>query len=115
MGYDMGIGLCAEIEGANVVVSLDSAVVSKLIPGHPWHRSGTSRLRFSRDLCSPRRPPQVGSEVYLDSAALAKNAPAMLELAADGKPVRVDLRALLVTMDPQPMPPVAVKGRSGRR
>ena len=75
MSYDIGIGLCAGIEGANVVVKLDSAVVSKLIPKQPWRKSGTSLLQFKSDLCSARRPPEVGSEVYLDSAALTKNAP----------------------------------------
>ncbi|TWI00997.1 hypothetical protein IP90_02619 [Luteimonas cucumeris] len=114
MGYDIGIGLCAGIDGANVVVKLDSAVVSKLIPKQPWRKSGTSLLQFKSDLCSARRPPEVGSEVYLDSAALTKNAPASLDLAGNGSSMRVDLRALLSNLDPQPAPVAAAKGRSSR-
>jgi hypothetical protein len=114
MSYDIGIGLCAAIEGAHITVKLDSAVVSKLIPKQPWRKSGTSLLQFKSDLCSPRRPPEVGSEVYLDSSALAKNAPASLDLAGNGVLTRVDLRMLMNDLNPLPAPTAAAKGRSNR-
>ena len=114
MSYDIGIGLCAGIEGVNIIVKLDSAVVSKLIPKQPWRKSGTSLLQFKSDLCSPRRPPEVGSEVYLDSAALTKNAPASLDLAGNGTLMKVDLRTLMSNLNPMPAPSAAAKGRSNR-
>lgn len=114
MDYDIGIGRCSGIEGPTVVVELDSAIVSKLVPQQPWRRSGTSLLRMKSDLCSAKRPPEVGAEVYIDRAALSKNAPASLDLAGNGKLVPVDLRVLLRNLDPSQAPVAPVKGRSSR-
>jgi hypothetical protein len=115
MTYDIGIGVCSGIEGNTVVVSLDSAIVSKLIPNQPWRKSGTSVLRLRNSLCSSKRPPQVGDEVYLERAALTRTATATLDLFGDGEPVSVELIQLLTGLDPQPPVAVAVgKGRARR-
>jgi hypothetical protein len=104
MAYDIGMGRCSEIAGDSVVVKLDSVIVKKLTPEQPWRKSGTSLLRFDRKLCSAKRPPQVDQEVYLDSAALARKAPASLDLDGNGTLRQVDLRVILEGLDPLPAP-----------
>ncbi|HUD41948.1 MAG TPA: hypothetical protein VMR06_08115 [Dokdonella sp.] len=117
MTYDIGIGSCIAINGEAVLVKLDSVMVKRLVPGSPWRKSGTSTLTLNRALCSPRRKPEVGSEVYLDRATLTRAAPGKLDLTGDGTLLPVDLRLLLDNLDPQPAPTPSVKGRSmfGRR
>lgn len=114
MSYAIGIGVCTSIEGAEVCVGLDSAIVSKLIPGRPWDMSGSSSLRFDSRLCSAKRLLQIGSEVYLDASALDGKSPAVLSLAGASKAIRVDLHALLEGPGPSPAPSPAAKGRSSR-
>jgi hypothetical protein len=104
LSYDIGMGRCAEIAGDSVVVKLDSVIVKKLTPEQPWRKSGTSLLRFDRKLCSPRRPPQLDQELYLDSAALTRKAPASLDLDGNGAFRPVDLRVILEGLDPLPAP-----------
>lgn len=104
MAYDIGMGRCLEIAGDSVVVKLDSVIVKKLTPSQPWRKSGTSLLRFDRKLCSVKRPPQVDQEVYVDSAALARKAPASLDLDGNGAWGQVDLRVILEGLDPLPAP-----------
>ncbi|HSS07235.1 MAG TPA: hypothetical protein VLK83_08880 [Rhodanobacteraceae bacterium] len=104
MAYDIGMGRCAEIAGEFVVVKLDSVIVKKLTPGQPWRKSGTSLLRFDRKLCSSKRPPMVDQELYLDSAALSRKAPASLDLDGNGEMRQVDLRVILEGLNPQPAP-----------
>ncbi len=104
MSYDIGIGLCIDIRGREVSVGLDSAMLNKLKPGSPWLKSGTGSLRFSDRLCSAKRPLQVGSEVYLDSASIAKKTAATLSIAGSAEEMQVDLQALLRGLDPKPAP-----------
>ena len=78
MTYDIGIGRCTEINDDTVVVKLESVMVKRLSPEHPWQRSGTSLLRLNRSLCSAVRPPERDSELYLDRAALSKRSMAAL-------------------------------------
>ena len=104
LSYDIGMGRCAEIAGDSVLVKLDSVIVKKLTPEQPWRKSGTSLLRFDRKLCSARRPPQLDQELYLDSAALTRKAPASLDLDGNGAFRPVDLRVILDGLDPLPAP-----------
>ncbi len=113
MSYDIGIGRCAEMNADTVVVKLDSVMVQRLSPGHPWQRSGVSLLRLSRKLCSPTRPPQVEHELFVARAALAKRSMASLDLAGDGQTIQVDLRALLEGLDPKPSAGPSAKGSRG--
>ena len=116
MTYDIGIGRCTEINDDTVVVKLESVMVKRLSPEHPWQRSGTSLLRLNRSLCSAVRPPERDSELYLDRAALSKRSMAALDLAGDGETISVDLRALLNDLNPQPSAgPQTKGGRSGDR
>ncbi len=103
MSYDIGIGLCIDIQGREVSVGLDSAMLNKLRPGYPWLKSGTSSLTFSNRLCSTKRPLAIGGEVYLDSASIAKKAVATLAVGA-AEEVQVDLQILLQGLDPMPAP-----------
>jgi hypothetical protein len=112
--YDIGIGICTSVAATGVSVSLDSSVVSRLVPGQPWRRSGTSLLRFHPDLCSPRRPPEPGIEIYLARDRIGRNPTAVLDLDGDGRTCEVDLNVLLQGLDPDPTPPPAT-GRSARR
>lgn len=116
MTYDIGIGRCTEVGDDTVVVKLESVMVRRLSPDHPWQRSGTSLLRFNRNLCSATRPPQPDREVYIDRAALSKRSMAALDLAGNGSTISVDLRALLNDLDPQPSAgPQSKGGRVGDR
>lgn len=114
MGYDIGIGICTAIDAAQVTVKLDSAMVSKLVPGRPWKRSGTSLLHLPSDLCSARKPPEVGSEIYLGRDRLGARAQASLDINGDGRVKTVDLRQLLQDLDPNPAPRAGT-ARSGKR
>ncbi|MGB4859924.1 MAG: hypothetical protein WBP11_11435 [Dokdonella sp.] len=111
MSYDIGIGKCAAIDAISVGVHLDSVMVSRLLPDQPWRKSGTSMLQISPRVCSSKRPPEVGAEVYLDRAALAKDSKASLDLAGDGVMIPVNLQRLLKDLDPNPAPAPATKGR----
>lgn len=104
MSYDVGIGRCAKIGADFIVVELDSVMVKKLLPEHPWRKSGTSLLSLNVDACSSTRPPEVGSEVYISRETLAGGVKASLDLFGNGSPTPVDLRQLLKDMSPQ-MPP----------
>lgn len=116
MTYDIGIGRCTEVGEDTVVVKLESVMVKRLSPDHPWQRSGTSLLRLNRNLCSATRPPEQDRELYIDRAALSKRSMAALDLAGDGKPISVDLRALLNDLDPQPSAgPSSKSGRTADR
>ncbi len=115
MTYDIGIGRCTEINDDTVVVKLESVMVKRLSPEHPWQRSGTSLLRLNRSLCSAVRPPERDSELYLDRAALSKRCMGSLDLDGDGESVSVDLRALLNGVDPQPSAGPQSKSRSADR
>lgn len=114
MAYDIGIGICTAIEPSRVAVKLDSAMVSKLIPGHPWRRSGTSLLYLDPDLCSERKPPEVGSEIYLGRERIGARATAALDINGDGNLKKVSLQHLLDGLAPGPAPQPA-KARPGRR
>lgn len=111
MSYDIGIGRCAAIDANSIGVHLDSVMVSRLLPDQPWRKSGTSMLQISPKVCSSKRPPEVGAEVYLDRAALAKDSKASLDLAGDGVMIPVNLQRLLKDLDPNPAPAPATKGR----
>lgn len=113
MTYDIGIGRCAEVGDDTVVVKLDSVMVKRLSPKHPWQRSGTSLLRLSRNLCSALRPPEPDQELYIDRAALSKRSMAALDIAGNGNTVSVDLRALLNDLNPQPSAGPQAKSRGG--
>jgi hypothetical protein len=113
MTYDIGIGRCTELGEDTVVVKLESVMVKRLSPTHPWQRSGTSLLRLNRSLCSATRPPEADREVYLDRAALSKRTMAALDIAGNGSSVSVDLRALLNDLDPQPSAGPQSKSRPG--
>lgn len=113
MSYDIGIGRCTEISDETVLVKLDSVMVKRLSPAHPWQRSGTSLLRLNRNLCSTTRPPEQDRELYIDRAALAKKSMAALDIAGNGATVSVDLRALLNDLDPQPSAGPQSKSRPG--
>lgn len=117
MTYDIGIGRCAEVDGDTVVVKLESVMVTRLSPGQPWQRSGTSLLRLNRKLCSTQRPPVPEQELFVDRAALSRRAMGTLDLTGDGNTVQVDLRALLQDIDPQPSagPQPKARGAAARK
>lgn len=115
MTYDIGVGRCAEVDGDTVVVKLESVMVKRLSPDHPWQRSGTSLLRLNRKLCSSVRPPAPDEELFLDRAALSRRSMGALDLTGDGSTIQVDLRALLQDVDPQPSAGPQPKGRGKSR
>lgn len=112
-GYDIGIGICTAIESRQVAVKLDSAMASKLIPGQPWRRSGTSLLYLDAGLCSQRKPPEVGAETYLGREHIGTRATASLDANGDGRLRIVKLQMLLDGLEPGP-PPKPAKSRAGK-
>lgn len=100
MTYDIGIGICTAIEARQVAVKLDSAMVSKFVPGHPWRRSGTSLLYLDPALCSERKLPEIGSETYLGRERIGARATASLDIDGDGTLTTVKLQRLLDGLEP---------------
>jgi hypothetical protein len=98
--FDIGVGRCSEVAGDMVYVRLDALIAKRLAPDSAWNRSGTSILRCQRAYCSERRPPKAGEECYLDSAALARAAPAEIDLLGDNRFAKIDLRTILASMTP---------------
>lgn len=114
MNYDVAIGKCIAISGASLDVHVDSSIVSRFIPEHPWQRAGLSVLRLPQRVVSAKRPPAVGDEVFLDHNALAKGGNAQLDLQGDGQFIPVDLKAIVQNMDPAATAPVATKAKPWR-
>jgi hypothetical protein len=114
--FDIGVGRCSEVAGDIVYVRLDALIAKRLAPQSIWNRSGTSILRCQRSYCSNRRPPKAGEECYLNSAALARVAPAEIDLLGDNRFIKIDLRTILESMTPiSPAPAPIVKPTYPRR
>ncbi|MGH8079969.1 MAG: hypothetical protein ACREP7_05295 [Lysobacter sp.] len=105
--FDIAVGRCKSIDNKTVTVELDSAIVSRLVPGHPWRTSGTSRLKFDIALCSERRPPTVGAETFLQREALLRNPTGSLDLLGDGNFSSVRLKVLGTNTEPEIVTPAA--------
>lgn len=114
MNYDVAIGKCIALSAASLDVHVDSSIVSRFVPEHPWQRAGLSVLRIPRRFVSAKRPPAVGDEVFLDHAALAKGGNAQLDLQGDGTFIAVDMKAVVQDMDPATSAPAAPKAKSWR-
>lgn len=112
--FDIAVGKCEAIDKSTVTIRLDSAIVSRLVPGHPWRTSGTSVLRLDIRLCSESRPPEIGRELFLQREALLRNPRASLDLLGDGQFAPIRLRAIGDNTDPEAMQPAAKAGRGDR-
>lgn len=99
--FDIAIGRCESVSATEVVVELDTAMVSRLVPGHPWHRSGTSKLKLAVELCSSLRPPLVGRETFVNRDAILSNPSASFDLLGDGRYTSIRLRALAANTEPE--------------
>lgn len=113
--FDIAVGRCESIDNGTVTVKLDSAMVSRLVPGHPWRTSGTSRLKLDIGVCSERRPPAVGAETFLQREALLRNPPGSLDLLGDGDYVAVRLKVLGTDTEPEAGTNTAIKTTWGER
>jgi len=114
--FDIGVGRCSGIEGDIVYVRLDALIAKRLAPESAGNRSGASVLRCSTSYCSERRPPKSGDECYLDSAALARRAPAEIDILGDDRFMAIDLRTILTSMSPvNAAPAPALKHAVSRR
>ncbi len=114
MAYDIGIGVCAAISAGQVEIRLDSAALNRLVPNLPWRRSGTSILKLPAALCSKKRPPEVGGEVYLSQEALVRSQKGALDINGDGVFAAVELSRLVKGMEPSTSIPPASKARTRR-
>ena len=115
MSFDVGLGRCTELTDDSVTVKLDSILVHKWFPEEPWHRPGTSLLKFDRKLCSTERPPQLDQEIYVNTDSLKRKAVGSLDLDGSGaKRAIVDLRIILEGVEPMP-PPAPRPKSNGRR
>ncbi|UZW63040.1 hypothetical protein [Lysobacter enzymogenes] len=113
--FDIAIGRCQSVTGKEVVVELDTAMVSRLVPGHPWHRSGTSKLKLAIELCSAQRPPQPGCETFLNRDAILKNPSGRFDLLGDGQFIAVRLKALAANTEPELLEPAPKLNWAERR
>ena len=112
--FDIAIGKCESADDNAVVILLDTAMVSRLVPGHPWCMSGTSKLKLAARLCSDLRPPRVGEETFLDRDAVLKNPSGHLDLLGDGQYTSIRLKALAANTDPQQVIPKATVSWNAR-
>ena len=103
--FDIAIGRCESVSDNEVVVELDTAMVSRLVPGHPGHRSETRKLKLAINLCSARRPPQAGRETFLNRDAIMKNPSGRFDLLGDGQYAAVRLKPWAANPAPQPPMP----------
>lgn len=93
------------VDGNEVIVQLDTAMVSRLVSGHSWNRNGAIRLRFSPALCSASLPPQAGREAFLDRDAILRSPSGRFDLLGDGQYIMIRLKALAANTEPQSLVP----------
>ena len=103
--FDIAIGRCESVSATEVVVELDTAMVSRLVPGHPWRRSGTSKLKLAVALCSVLRPPLAGRETFVSREAIMKNPSGRFDLLGNGCYTSIRLRALAANTEPEVLSP----------
>ena len=116
MSFDIAIGRCLEAGKDFAVAKLDGAMLRKLLPAYAFVGQPDVRLRVPLSICSTRRPPAAGQELFLDHVKVLAGAPASLRTRENDDDIAVDVRLIANDMDPMPRPAPEQKARfvSGR-
>ena len=116
MSFDIAIGRCLEVGKNFAVAKLDGAMLRKLRPASTFVGQPDVRLRVALSICSTRRPPCAGQELFLDYAKVLAGAETSLSTQELDDGVAVDVRLIAYGMDPMPRPAPEQKARfvSGR-
>ncbi len=113
MNFDIAIGTCIEIGDTSATVRLDNAMLRRLCPTLKVGVPPKARLRVPLAICSSRRPPRDGQELFLDYEQTLQAADAWLDSGGDGEFVAIDARVLASDIDPSTQPePSRKPGRS---
>jgi hypothetical protein len=109
VSFDIAVGRCIEVDDTAAVVRLDGAMLRKLRPGLLFTAQPNAHLRVSLSLCSARRPPRQGQELFLDFQKTTTGAPTWLDIDGSGDYADVDVRLLATDVSPMPRPEPARK------
>lgn len=104
MSFDIAIGQCTEVGENFAVAKLDGAMLRKLRPTYAFVGQPDVYLRVPLSICSARRPPRPGQELFLDSAKALAGTGAALSMQKHGDYAAVDVRLIANGMEPMPRP-----------
>jgi hypothetical protein len=114
MSFDIAIGRCLELDENVAIVKLDGAMLRKLCPSIVFAVQTNARLRVPLSICSGRRPPRQGQELFLDYTKTRDGAESWLDMQGQGDYRVIDVRLLASGLEPMPRPePERKPGRSG--
>jgi hypothetical protein len=114
MSFDIAIGRCIELDDDVAIVKLDGAMLRKLCPTVVFAVQINARLRVPLAICSGRRPPKQGQELFLDYTKTRDGAEVWLDIQGQGNYSAIDVRPLASGLEPMPRPePERKAGRSG--
>ncbi|MBL8297542.1 MAG: hypothetical protein JNN30_04255 [Rhodanobacteraceae bacterium] len=117
MSFDIAIGRCLEFDESAAIAKLDGAMLRKLCPTLVFAVQINARLRVPLSICSGRRPPRQGQELFLDYIKTRDGAEAWLDIQGSGHYSAVDIRPLANGLDsvssPEPERKPARSGWSG--
>lgn len=112
MSYDIAVGRCIGIDGDEVLVKVEGAMLRRLRPGQAFGVQTKARLRVPLSVCSKQRVPRVDQELYLDFDSTSTGAAAFLDVEGDGEFVTADIRLLVDKLDPIERPQPTQKQRA---
>jgi len=117
MSFDIAIGQCTEAGEDFAVAKLDGAMLRKLHPTFALVGQPNVHLRVPLSICSTRRPPRQGQELFLDRTKVLAGAETSLALGGQSGSIAVDVRLIANGMEPMPRPTPEQKTRfiAGRR
>lgn len=104
MSFDIAIGRCLELDEHVAVVKLDGAMLRKLCPAFVFAVQTQARLRVPLSVCSGRRPPRPGEELFLDYARTRSGIESWIDVHGQGDYRSTDIRLLAGGLDPMPRP-----------
>lgn len=111
MSYDIALGKCVSLDAEIAQVAIDTSVLRKLSPLSAPTIPPKAFLRIPIFVCSSKREPRRGQELFVDFEKIKAGCDAMLDVLGDGDFRPTDLRKLLVNMNPGERPPPAAKSR----
>jgi hypothetical protein len=111
MSYDIAIGKCVSLDAETAQVAIDTSVLLKLAPRAPFPIPPKAFLRIPVVVCSSKREPKRGQELFVDFDKIKDGCDAMLDVRGDGDFRPTDMRKLLVDLNPADRPTPAAKSR----
>lgn len=111
MSYDIALGKCVSIDEDIVQIAIDTSVLLKLSPKAVFPLPPKAFLRIPILVCSSKREPRRGQELFVDFDKIKDGCNATLDARGDGDFRPTDVRKLLVNLNPGERPPPAAKSR----